>query len=107
MSTRKPELIEAVWAHGRVMPEADGAQWRVDACGAWMLRQDFGREDSDFGWKLESITPGGEQTVDSLRPFHWRNGYDIANRRPHCRVSADRSNVPAEKRATPPSNREL
>ena len=107
MSIAQPELIEAAWALGRVMPEADGERWRQDACGAWMLREHFGREDSDFGWKLEKTFPGGEETADNVRPFHWRNSYDLANRRPHCRVSADRSNVPAEKYATPPRNREL
>jgi hypothetical protein len=103
----KRELIDAVWEHGRVMPEADGATWRQDACGAWMRREHFGREDSDFGWKLVKVVPGGADSAENLRPYHWRNGYDIANRRPHCRVTADRSNVPAERYAMPPRNREV
>jgi hypothetical protein len=82
MATMRPELIEAVWLHGRVMPEADPEHWRQDACGAWMRREQFGREDTDFGWKIESVVPGGAQT-------------------------ADRSSVPAEKYATPPRNRSL
>jgi hypothetical protein len=101
----KPELIDAVWLHGRVMPEADPEHWRQDECGAWMRREHFGREDTDFGWKIESIVPGAAQTPDALRPFHWRNGYDVANRSVHRRVTADRSNVPAEKYASPPRNR--
>lgn len=103
----KPEIIEAVWAHGRVMPEADSLHWRQDECGAWMRREQFGRENSEFGWKIEKIYPGGEDTVENLRPFHWRNGYDVAIGRPHCRVSADRLNVPAKEYASPPRNREL
>jgi hypothetical protein len=103
----KQQLIDAAWEHGRVLPEADGEQWRQDACGAWMRREHFGREDSEFGWKVEKVTPGVEATADTVRPFHWRNGYDLAGRRPHCRVTADRSNVPAEKYATPPRNREV
>lgn len=101
------ELIEAVWAHGRVMPEADGAQWRQDACGAWMRREHFEREDSGFGWKMERVAPGNADSPDSLRPFNVANGYDIANGRPHCRITADRSDVPAEKYARPPRNRQL
>jgi hypothetical protein len=89
------------------MPEADPAHWRQDECGAWMRREHFGREDSEFGWKLETISPGPGATAADLRPFNCRNGYDLANQRPHCHVSADRSNVPAEKYATPPRNREL
>jgi len=38
-----PRLIEAVWARGRALPEADPEQWRQDACGAWMRREHFGR----------------------------------------------------------------
>jgi hypothetical protein len=103
-SSRDPALIDAVWQHGRVMPEADPAQWRQDACGAWMRRDEYGRE-ADFGWKLERFVPGGPESADSLRPFHWRNGYDISTGKPHCRLTADRANVPAEKYATPPRNR--
>jgi hypothetical protein len=55
MSSPGPELVEAVWAHGRTMPEADAAHWRQDACGAWMRREHFGREDSEFGWKMERV----------------------------------------------------
>jgi hypothetical protein len=101
----KQELIDAAWEHGRVLSEADGEHWRQDTCGAWMRRDHFGREDSDFGWKLEKVAPGAEETADNVRPFHLRNGYDLASRRAHCRVTADRSNVPAERYATPPRNR--
>lgn len=104
--TPTPRLIEAVWQHGRVMPEADPTHWRQDACGAWMRREHFGRENSDFGWKLQRISPAGTDSADNLRPFHWRNGYDIGNGQ-LCRVTADRSNLPAEKYATPPRNRTL
>jgi hypothetical protein len=69
-----------------------------------LRRLDYGH-DSDFGWKMERVAPGGAGAADDLRPFHCRNGYDISTGKPHCRVSADRSNVPAEKYATPPRNR--
>jgi hypothetical protein len=103
-SSPDPVLVDAVWQHGRAMPEADPAQWRQDACGAWMRRDQYGLE-SDFGWKIERVSPGGADTARNLRPFHCRNGYDVSTGKPHCRVSADRANVPAEKYATPPRNR--
>ena len=102
----KPETIEAVWAHGRVMPEADSARWRQDECGAWMYREHYGRENCEFGWKIEKVQPGEVDAPENLRPFHWRNGYDIGIARPHCRVVADRLNVPAKEYTTPPRNRE-
>jgi hypothetical protein len=103
----KKELIDAVWEHGRTMPEADPALWRQDACGAWMRRDQYGLESSDFGWRAENISPGGADTPGNLRPFHWRNRYDVAEGKPHCRVCADRSGVPAEKYARPPRNRTI
>ena len=49
------KIIDAAWEHGRVMPEADAANWRQDACGAWIRRTQFGEEHSEFGWKIEQI----------------------------------------------------
>jgi hypothetical protein len=100
-----PQLIDAVWAHGRVMPEADPERWRQDACGAWMRREHFGSKDSDFGWHMEQVAPGSGESADNLRPFNLHNRYDIGDGRPHCRLTADRTNLPAEKYATPPRNR--
>lgn len=100
-------LVEAVWARGRTLPEADAAHWRQDACGAWIRHEHFGREDSEFGWKMERVSLGGADPADNLRPFNLRNHYDIANGRQHCRVTADRSSVPAEKYARPPRNRNI
>jgi len=98
------ELIDSVWERGRVMPEADPQVWRQDACGAWMKREHFEREDSDFGWKMESLSSGDS---GSLRPFNVRNHYDIGAGRAQCHATADRSKVPAEKYASPPRNRSL
>jgi hypothetical protein len=98
----KSELIDVVWEHGRIMPEADPAIWRQDQCGAWMRRADYGQHDSPFGWKIEKVAVGDSE---SLRPFHVRNHYDIADGRAHCEATADRTHVPAERYARPPRNR--
>jgi hypothetical protein len=84
--------------------EADPAEWRQDACGAWIRRDQFGREGSEFGWKIENLAVGpGAAPV--LRPFHLRNAFDPANRKPHCVVKADRAGVPSGEFAAPPRNR--
>ena len=105
MTSIDPKLIDAVWQHGRAMPEADPAHWRQDGCGAWMRREQYGHEDAEFGWKLAKVSAGGPDSAESLRPFHRSNGYDVANGRAHCRLTADRANLPAEKYAMPPRNR--
>lgn len=101
----KPDVIDAVWEHGRVMSEADSDTWRQDGCGAWMRRDEFGREDAEFGWKIENVSAGGPNVPENLRPFNLANGYDIANDRPHCRITADRTDNPAGQYSLPPRNR--
>jgi hypothetical protein len=99
------DQIESTWEHGRTMPEVDPAVWRQDACGAWIRRDQFGREGSEFGWKIENVANGGPATAAVLRPFHCRNGFDAANRKPHCMIKADRAGVPSGEFAAPPRNR--
>lgn len=98
-------LADAVWQHGRVMPDADAAIWRQDACGAWMRRDHFGHEASEFGWKIEKVSAQGPGSTGLLRPFNQRNRFDIANGRPQCDIIADRSNISAEQHAGPPRNK--
>jgi hypothetical protein len=101
---RTQEIIDTVWQHARTMPEADPSLWRQDMCGAWIRRDQFARHDSDFGWKIENVKPGSADTPENLRPFHWRNRYNVANHSAHCEVKADRDNVPSGEFASPPHN---
>ena len=98
------DQIETAWEHGRTVAEADPAVWRQDACGAWIRREQFGREGSEFGWKIENVAPGPGD-VPVLRPCHYRNRFDPANRKPHCMIKADRTGVPSGEFAAPPRNR--
>jgi hypothetical protein len=99
------DQIESAWEHGRTVAEADPAVWRQDACGAWIRRDQFGRESSEFGWKIENLAAGAPESAPMLRPFHCRNRFDAANRKPHCMIKADRAGIPAGEFAAPPRNR--
>ena len=101
----KDDSVETVWQHGRAMPDADPSVWRQDACGAWMRRDKFGDSASPFGWKIEKLAGGVPDRSENLRPFHWRNHFDIAGNNPHCEVKADRAGVPAGEYVRPPRNR--
>jgi len=103
----RAELIELVWQHARVMAEADPATWRQDACGAWIRRDQFGHDHAEFGWRIENVSAGGPNEPANLRPFHWRNRFDVANNRPHCGATADRAGVPAGEYVRPPRNRNV
>lgn len=103
----KPELVDIVWQHARAMSEADPATWRQDACGAWIRRDQLGRDHAEFGWRIENVSAGGPNDPANLRPFHWRNRFDVANDRPHCQVTADRAGTPAGEYVRPPRNRSV
>lgn len=101
----RSQVIDAAWECGRVVPEADASIWRQDECGAWMRREQVGRQ-TEFGWKIRSVSTSAEQTSDDLRPLHWRNDFDVATGEPRCRVTADRSSTPGGEYVRPPRNRE-
>jgi len=101
----KQDLIEAVWQHTRVAPDADASVWRQDTCGAWIRRDQFGHENGEFGWRIENVSGGGPDIVPNLRAFHVRNHFEISSKHSHCRVTADRRDVPAGEYVTPPRNR--
>lgn len=100
-------LVDAVWEHTRATGEADPAIWRLDACGAWIRRDQFGHNHSDFGWRIESVAPGRPSDLANLRAFHWRNRFDVAKNQPRCSVKADRLGAPAGEYLSPPRNREI
>jgi hypothetical protein len=92
-------IVDQVWEYGRVIPDADASVWRQDACGAWIMRDHFGRFDSEFGWKIEKVAPAPEHKTGLLRPFNWRNDYDATSGRTQCGSVAERP-------AGPPHNKQ-
>ena len=101
------ETIQAVWEKGRATLERDATLWREDECGAWMNRNEYGNPEAEFGWRIVTVVAGMATTVEHLRPFHSANGFDIANGRPHCRVTADRVGLTPVQHADTPHNRAL
>ncbi len=101
------QLIQQVWEKGRASGEIDSNLWREDECGAWISQPDYGKADSDFGWHIVKVTPGGPDTVDNLRALHVANGYDVANGRPKRHVTADRTGLPVFEHTFQPRNRKV
>jgi hypothetical protein len=101
----KQGLIEDVWQHTRTASDADGSVWRQDACGAWIRRDQFEHEGAEFGWRIENVSRGGPDIAPNLRAFHVRNHFEMSSKRPHCAVTADRTDVPAGEYINPPRNR--
>jgi len=70
------ETIIAVWEKGRTVASNDPAVYRKDKCGAWMHCPSYGDRDSQYGWKIDHITPvksGGLNQLINRRPLQWQN----------------------------------
>ncbi len=99
------DLVQRVWEKGRAYAEIGNDIWREDECGAWIRREDYGRTDSEFGWKIVNVSGGGADKVENLRPFHHQNSYDLGNRKQVQHVVADRKGMAVFEHNFEPKNR--
>lgn len=69
-----PEVQEAVWEKGSPVEALDPDEYRMDAAGALMQRDAYGKKHR-FGWFIDEIAPkeGEETDVSLLRPLFWKN----------------------------------
>lgn len=96
--------IQQAWEHGRAMSDQDSNVWRQDQCGAWIRREHYGHESSEFGWKIHNILPG-EMGEEHLRPFHNQNTFNSSSGQAHCHITADRTAVNPTAHIDQPSNK--
>lgn len=101
------QLIQQVWEKGRGSGGIDTDLWREDECGAWISRPDYGKTDSEFGWKIVNVSAGAPDTLENLRPFHLGNGYDLANHQARRHVTADRTGLATFEHMFQPHNRNV
>ncbi len=80
------EIVQDVWEKGTVVPSYDPSVWRKDACGAWINREQYGNRNSDYGWEIDHILPGGSDSLHNLRPLQWENNVDKSDGRLKCNV---------------------
>ena len=70
------ETIEQVWNRATIVENYDPTSIRKDACGAWILRSQYGNRSSMFGWEIDHVYPkalGGGDEFDNLRAMQWEN----------------------------------
>lgn len=87
------DLVQQVWEKARGLAEHDSNEWRQDECGAWLRRDAYYHEQSEYGWVIVNTSLGGPDVVENLRPLHCNNAFDKALGRAHCQVTADRTGL--------------
>lgn len=78
------DRIEEIWAKAQVVEDYDSTKYRKDACGAWIIKDQYGKRDNPFGWEVDHIYPESKlkdkkvpqeliDDIDNLRPLNWMN----------------------------------
>lgn len=86
-------LLEQIWSKGVVVENYDESKIRKDACGAWILRDQYGKKESSFGWEIDHVIPRRqleekgvpEEKIDdlrNLRPLNVQNNQSKADSYP-------------------------
>jgi hypothetical protein len=102
--TLSDAMIQAVWEKGRGVTDRNQNEWRKDQCGAWLQREQYNNTNSEYGWIILNVVPGGEEVPENLQPLHCNNGFDIANGKPKCHIIADRAGLTPVQHIDQPHN---
>ena len=70
------KTIEQVWELARTVEGFNPDMVRKDACGAWIMKNQYGNRDSIYGWEIDHVYPlsmGGTDDIINLRAMQWDN----------------------------------
>lgn len=98
-------VAEEVGNEGEVMADRNSSEWRHDQCGAWIKRDAYEQEHSDYGWTIRNMMPGENEKLEGMHPFHYQNVYDLASNKPQCKVTADRTGIQPTQQIDDPRNK--
>jgi len=99
------EIKREIWNKGIIDDKYPSERVRKDACGAFILYEDFGNRNSIFGWEFDHIFPASklrekgiaEELIDNpvnLRPLNWKNNASKGSSYPFytaCLVADDKN----------------
>lgn len=69
------DTLKMVWEKARKVDGLDPSMFRLDACGALIMYERYGKENP-YGWVIDHIFPvclGGDDHSVNLRALHYRN----------------------------------
>lgn len=101
------QVIQQIWEKARAMADRDSSKWRHDQCGAWIKRDAYEQEHSDYGWAIRNMTLGESKKLEDMHPFHCQNAYDLASGKPQCNVIADRTGIQPTQKIDHPRNKSV
>ncbi len=82
------EMIQKIWEKGQKVNNYDHNVFRKDECTAWIKRDKYGNRNSDYGWEIDHISPGGSDDLSNLRPLQWQNNVDKSDGRLKCNITS-------------------
>lgn len=71
-----PEEKEFAWQLAAIIPGLDPDRFRMDYAGAYIIKEHYGRRDSNFGWEIDHIKPlekNGPYELWNYVPLQWEN----------------------------------
>jgi len=69
------DIVDAVWSKAREAEGLNPDMFRLDPCGALIMRDKLGKVNP-FGWVLGLVYPeslGGDDRVENMRVMHYMN----------------------------------
>ena len=97
------EYKDQVWEKAKEVKGYAPQLVRKDCCGAWILYNEYGDTDSDFGWEIDHVFPlsmGGGNDIDNLRAMQWQNNRSKGDNYPAYKTAVyaeGNKNVEAER----------
>jgi hypothetical protein len=70
----------AAWNRATPVLGYDPTQVRRDDFGWYIVWNDYGKRDSNYGWEIDHHVPtvlGGSDGLSNLRALHWRNNASL------------------------------
>lgn len=67
------EIMKRVWGKALPLLNDDPNRVRKDKCGAWIVFDEYGNRNSQFGWEIDHIIPiskGGTDEIETFSPYN-------------------------------------